>query len=150
MNTPVKCLLAAVIVMTMTAAAAPPSGAPSLNDAQLSSLRANIADNLQDANVDIRTSTMQLVLELKDAYPAADLDFAIIPLMTVLKNDNVPELRILAACALHAFDSELARFAVSRRALYDSSDRVARLCAAFPRAWSVKTGEAGLASIVSN
>jgi hypothetical protein len=150
MHTAMKFLVAALVCMTMNAAATPPSGAPALNDAQIASLRANITDNLQDASIDIRTSTMQLVMELKDAYPTADLDFAIIPLMTVLKNDNTPELRILAACALHAYDSELARFAVSRRALYDSSDRVARHCAAIARAWMEKPVETVPAAIAAN
>ena len=69
--------------------------------------------------------------------------------MNILKSDDVAGLRILAACALTRFNSEKARFAVSRRSLYDPDQRVARQCAAFIRSWS-ETSATGPAVIVQS
>ena len=141
MNTALKSIFLGLTLLSTTAFAFSPSQVPTSLDARIPSIRESIAANLADGNIGVRTSTIQLVMELKDTYPDRSFDFAIIPLMNVLKSDEVPELRMQAACALNSYDSELARFAVSRRALYDSNDRVAKLCNAITREWSTHSAD---------
>ena len=106
-----------------------------LTDKQLSLVEKNILRNLNCNTCEVRANTIQTIIDLKTAYPQQNFDYTLIPLMSILKGDDRYEVRILAALALYQFDSELAKFAVSRRALYDSSDRVAKHCAAMTREW---------------
>lgn len=106
-----------------------------LTQDQFSLIEKNILKNLQCKCCEVRANTIQTIIDLKSAYPEENFDYAIIPLMGVLKGDDRYEVRILAALALYQYDSDLAKFAVSRRALYDSSERVARHCASLTREW---------------
>jgi hypothetical protein len=115
---------------------------------QLRAIKTSITDNLKDRSVDIRESTLLLVMELKDTYKNIELDEIIVPLLSVLKSDEVPEIRILAACALYRFDSEIARYAVSRRALYDGNCRVARHCANVAHCWNKKADMGVIAAAI--
>ena len=145
MKTAITALIFA-FALSCTAGAYTFDGNTPLTEKQISAIRVNIKNNLTDPSLDIRCSTVQLVMELKEAYPSTDFDYVIIPLVSLLKNDDSPELRILAARALYRFDSEVARYAVSRRALYDPSDRVARNCGTLARSWGQKTPNGDLAS----
>jgi hypothetical protein len=145
MKTALATVLIAFACLSASASAFHSGDEKALTDKQLASIRESIISNLTDECCDIRTSTLQLVIELRQAYPTMDLDYAIIPIMRVLKSDDVPGLRILAACALNCFDSDMGRYAVTRRALYDSNDRVAHHCAALMRSWTVKALPEGIA-----
>jgi hypothetical protein len=105
---------------------------------QFSLIEKNILRNLDCCCCEVRANTIQTIIDLKKAYPNENFDYAIIPLMSLLKSDNRYEVRILAALALYQYDSELAKFAISRRALYDSSERVAKHCATLIREWNNK------------
>jgi hypothetical protein len=109
-----------------------------LSSEQLSLIEKNVLRNLQCCCCEVRANTVQTIIDLKLAYPKEDFDYAIIPLMSILKNDERYEVRILAAQALYQYDSDLAKFAVSRRALYDDSERVAKRCATLIREWGNK------------
>lgn len=109
-----------------------------LTDKQLSLIEKNILKNLQCTCCEVRANTVQTIIDLQLAYPEENFDYAIIPLMSLLKGDDRFEVRILAAQALYYLDSDLGKFAVSRRALYDSSDRVAKRCATLIREWDNK------------
>jgi hypothetical protein len=109
-----------------------------LNHDQLNLIEKNVLKNLNCCCCEVRANTIQTIIDLKKAYPKEDFDYAIIPLMSLLKGDQRYEVRILAALALYQFDSELAKFAIERRALYDDSERVAKHCAALIREWDSK------------
>ncbi|MBI5647005.1 MAG: hypothetical protein HY962_08720 [Ignavibacteriae bacterium] len=140
------CLALVFACATAFAAAESPEPPKQLSEKQLATIRVSIEKNLQDPSAEIRCSTVQLVLELKETYPDLDFDYALIPLIGILKSDECAEMRILAARTLYDFDSELAHFAVSRRALYDSNERVARHCGNLARSWEQRDAAMGEAT----
>jgi hypothetical protein len=111
----------------------------SLTPDQQELIQKNVLANLQHKSLEVRAGTIQLLIDLKSAYPQYDISYALLPLMETLKSSEMPEFRILAALALYHLDSELGRFAVSRRAQFDESPRVARHCATLIRNWDKNT-----------
>ncbi len=112
-----------------------------LTPRQLDLIRQNFVYNLSTCCPDVLVGCMQTMIQLKTTYPAYDFDYAIIPLLSRLKNDERCEVRIQAALALKEFDSEMARFAISRRVDYDPSERVQKICGAIVHSWRDKGGE---------
>ena len=110
-----------------------------LTDTQLDLIKKNVLVNLENSAVEVRADAIQLLIDLRKNFPNADLDFAILPLLNRLKSDDREEIRILSAIALYNFDSELGRFAVERRALYDSSQRVSKQCLNIAHVWNHST-----------
>ena len=98
-------------------------------------IQKNVLANLKHSSIEVRANTIQLLIDLNKQFPAYDFSYALLPMMETLKSDEKPEFRILAALALYHLDSELGKFAVSRRAQFDASPRVARHCAALIRHW---------------
>ncbi|MBN1448954.1 MAG: hypothetical protein JXA28_13575 [Bacteroidetes bacterium] len=125
-------LVAAVLMFPVSSQA---QDAPALSDKQLELIKTNVLANLHHSSLEVRASTMQLLIDMKKIYPQYDLNYAVIPMMETLKSDPKPEFRILAALALYHLNSELGRFAVERRAKFDENDRVARQCASLVRNW---------------
>lgn len=106
-----------------------------LTERQMSLIETNVLANLESPSMEVRAGTMQLLIDLRKTYPSYDISYAVLPMMETLKSDEKPEFRILAALTLYHLDSELGRFAVERRAQFDSNERVARHCAALARNW---------------
>ena len=125
-------LAAVVALSTMTVSA---QDAQPLSDKQIELIKENVLDNLDHPSMEVRAGTMQLLIELKNNYPTYDFNYAVLPMMETLKNDDKAEFRILAALALYHLDSDLGRFAVERRAKFDDNPRVARHCSALVRNW---------------
>ncbi len=124
-----------VLALGLSPSADAKSPLPVRSAQKMAVLEKNILAGLQSPTLEVRASTMQLIIDLREADPTLNLNFAILPLMDQLKSSDAPELRILSALALNAFDSEVGRFAVSRRALYDPSARVSKICAAISKTW---------------
>ncbi len=133
----VYALMLALVALPLTAAVA--QDARPLTENQKSLIETNVLANLESPSMEVRAGTMQLLIDLKKTYPKFDIGFAVLPMMETLKSDEKAEFRILAALALYHLDSELGRFAVERRAEYDSNDRVARHCAMLVRNWGKAT-----------
>jgi hypothetical protein len=95
----------------------------------------NILANLRSDVLEIKSSTIQLIIELHNSNTNIDLDVTVIPLLDILKTSEEPELRIYSALALYYLQSELGKFAVSRRIEYDESDRVSRMCQRLTTHW---------------
>jgi len=76
---------------------------------------------LQSENPGVRQSAAFHVGEYK-------LRGAVQPLVTLLKNDSVDEVRMAAAFALIQLDDEQGRQAVVEASLRDGSDQVAQFC----------------------
>ncbi|MCB2205176.1 hypothetical protein KQI65_10535 [bacterium] len=127
-------VLTLVLVLATTSMTQAQDAKP-LSDHQQEMIKKNVLANLHHSSLDVRAATMQLLIDMKKTYPSYDMSYATIPLMETLKNDEKPEFRILAALALYHLDSELGRFAVERRAKYDSDERVARHCATLAKKW---------------
>jgi hypothetical protein len=96
----------------------------------------NILAGLNHKSLEVRCDHIQLIIDLKRAYPKYDFDYAIIPLMDKLKNEEQECIRILAALALYEFqDSRMGKFAVQQTARHDASPRLARHCTTLIRKW---------------
>lgn len=80
---------------------------------------------------------MQLVIDLKRAYPNYDFDYAIIPLMGILKGEDSCPMRMLAALALYEFeDSRMSRFAVLQTFYHCDSERLTKHCKTLVLKWN--------------
>jgi len=99
----------------------------------------NLINNLEHKSVEVRGDAIQTLNPPKTNYPEYEFDYAVLPLISKLKNDQREEIRILAALALYHFDSARGKFAISRRALYDNSPRVTRHCNTLLRTWNQKS-----------
>lgn len=133
---PTLLLLLAILALPFNTLTA--EGPEALSDRQMELIKTNVLSNLDHPSMEVRAGTMQLLIELKQAHPDYDVSYAVFPMMDVLKNDEKPEFRILAALTLYHLDSEVGRFAVERRAQFDSDDRVVRHCSALARNWEKK------------
>ncbi len=58
-------------------------------------------------------------------------EVSVIPLMKILKNDDNPEVRIIAALSLLKIGNEKGMFAVKRAIEFDDNPRVSRMCSIF-------------------
>ncbi len=56
---------------------------------------------------------------------------AVIPLMNILKSDESPEARIMAALSLYKIGDERGIFAVQRAIEYDKNEQVRKICNIF-------------------
>ncbi len=112
-------------------------GPDRLDGRQIQLLTENITHNLSLDSDEIKANTLQLLIDLDATHPEVPLDFAVIPVMRILKRHADEGMRILSAVTLQHIGGERARFAVRRRAAYDASDRVARHCARLARFWDM-------------
>jgi hypothetical protein len=106
-----------------------------LSERQIALLTDNISFNLRECCDEVKANTLQLLIDLDAMHPEVPLDFALLPVMRLLKQHQDEGMRILAAVALQRIGGERARFAVQRRAEYDGSERVARNCSRIARHW---------------
>ena len=113
---------------------------PPISQERQELIKENILAGIQHKSMEVQADYVQLVIDLKRAYPEYDFDYAIIPLMDKLKNESTPGIRIIAALALYEFkDSRMGKFAIQQTALLDGSDRVARHCQTLIRKWDNRT-----------
>ena len=86
----------------------------------------NLIAGLKSENIGLVTSSAYYLGEYGSSK-------SIIPLLKVLKSGDTEGERISAAVALSKINTEQARFAVKRRAIFDGSERVRNLCGRFYR-----------------
>jgi hypothetical protein len=109
---------------------------PPLSQERQEYIKTNVLAGLQHSSMEVQADYVQLVIDLKRAYPEYDFDYAIIPLMDKLKNESDAGIRIISALALYEYqDSRKSKFAVQQTAMLDASDRVARHCQTLIRKW---------------
>jgi hypothetical protein len=128
-------IIAVIAVMFGASAQATihPPEASAMKNAAL--IEKNLTVLLESQSLDLRAGAIQVILELKRCCPQMDLDYTIIPLLACLRDEDSPELRIMAGTALYELDTHLGRYAVERRALYDSNEWVTRQLNRICRAW---------------
>ena len=76
---------------------------------------------------------MEVVRNLKQAYPNANLSNTIIPLMSILRTHSDNSMRILAALTLKEIGDEKAFYAITEAAKFDSSNVVRHICSGISR-----------------
>lgn len=106
-----------------------------LDERQITLITENLTNNLTTCCDEVKANSLQLLIDLDATHPEVPLDFAVLPVMRILKQHSDEGMRILAAVALQRIGGERARYAVSRRALYDESERVSRNCSRIARHW---------------
>ncbi|MBR9978708.1 MAG: hypothetical protein KFH87_11540 [Bacteroidetes bacterium] len=110
---------------------------PPLSRERQDFIKTNLLAGLEHSSTEVRAQYVQLIIELKRAYPQYDFDYAIIPLMSTLKNEENCGMRILAALALYEFPhSRKGRFAIEQTARHCDSQRLARHCTTLLRKWN--------------
>jgi hypothetical protein len=143
----VAALLALVLFPALSSAQNPN---PPLSAARQEMIEKNLVAGLQHPSCLVRGDYVRLVIDLKRAYPTLDFDYAIIPLMGLLKSDENECVRIFAALALYQFeDSDRGRFAVSQAIRHDDSDRLRRHCSTLIRKWDNREPAPNYVAMVS-
>lgn len=89
----------------------------------------NLKITLKGSNDNLKESAMEVVRDLKLAYPDAKLSSTIIPLMSILRTHSDNSMRILAALTLKEIGDDKAFYAISEAAKFDSSNVVRHICA---------------------
>ena len=113
---------------------------PPLSKDRQELIRTNVLAGLHHQNIEVVGNYIQLIIDLKRAYPEYNFDYCIIPLMDRLKNEAREPIRIFAALALYQFeDSDKGRFAIRQTALLDGSTRMRRHCTNLLRSWDQRT-----------
>ncbi|MFZ1731855.1 MAG: hypothetical protein WBQ23_13125 [Bacteroidota bacterium] len=113
---------------------------PPLTPERQELIKKNIMAGLESSSFEVQANHLQLIVDLKRAYPEYDFDYAIIPLMGKLKNNENCGMRILAALALYEFqDSRMGRFAVNQTIDHCNSDRLAKFCQTLIRKWDFRS-----------
>jgi hypothetical protein len=125
----------AIYAVTVTLSAATTN--PPLGSERQELIRTNVIAGLENPSAEVRASYMQLVIDLKRVYPEHDFDYAIIPLMHLLKDEDGSPMRMLAALALYEFeDSRMGRFAVLQTMKHCDSPRLAKHCKTLIAKWN--------------
>jgi hypothetical protein len=110
---------------------------PPLSQERQDLIKTNLIAGLEHSSAEVQAHYVQLVVDLKRAYPDYDFDYAIIPLMAKLKSSDNCGMRILAALALYEYqDSRMGRFAVQQTIDHCDSDRLAKFCQTLIRKWN--------------
>ncbi len=99
----------------------------------------NIVANLNSGIADVQANTMQLIIDLSKTNTNVNLGETVIPLLRILKSDARPELRVYSALALYHLKSNLGKFAVEQRMVYDDDPRVNKVCSLLIHNWNEKT-----------
>ena len=139
MKTMISAFALCVFVLSGLGQAVAGSGNDPLSKDRQGIIEKNFLNSLNHESVNIRADAIQNMIQLKKIYPLYTFDYAIVPLISNLKNDGREEIRILAALALYHFDTERGKFAIERRILYDDSPRVTKLCKDLINTWSEKS-----------
>ncbi len=133
----VVCTVAALLVLcAVPSALFAASVNPPLSEERQELIKTNLLVGLDHSSTEVQADYMQLVIDLKRAYPEYNFDYAIIPLMKKLKNCDNCGVRILAALALYEFqDSRKGRFAVEQTIAHCDIPRLSRFCQTLIRKW---------------
>ena len=75
------------------------------------------------------TTAARTMQQLKELYPERSFSSFTIPLMRIVKNEDLePSARVMAAIALHNLKSSMGDFAIKQTARFTDSERVKHIC----------------------
>ncbi len=124
-------VIAALLSIGATAIAKERVNQPlTLRGTPVSVIEKNLAIGIKHSSQGVHVSAMQTARDLKALFPNHSFRSLVIPLMAILKNDNVAsQSRILAALTLHELRTARGDFAISQTALFTDDSRLANACA---------------------
>ena len=101
----------------------------SLPQQRIDLIEQNIVNALQSNVPGMQADAAQLVRDLSSLRPEQSLAGCVIPLMAIVKNEEVESgARILAALALDQLDDPMGHFAISRTASFTSDPKLKHVC----------------------
>jgi len=124
-----------IVTINLHAASSHDGSEKSLTKSQRTNIERNLLSGITNTSVEICAGHIQTLIDLEKAFPEESFDYATIPLMAKLKSECRDELRILAALALYHGKSEIGKYAIERRALYENNERVAKHCHSLIQNW---------------
>ena len=105
------------------------SNDPRFTDEKLQSIEKSLQQALESGNFGVMTSAEQVVRDVKALVPRYDFSKLVIPLMSIVKNEDAqPASRILAALALHELESARGDFAIKRTGEFTDVKQVRHVC----------------------
>jgi hypothetical protein len=98
--------------------------------ATVDAIERSLAMALRTPSPGMQATASQVIRDLRGLLPDQDFSLLIIPLMSIVKDDNadVP-VRMVAALALHDLHSGKGDFAIQQTARFATNERLKRLCA---------------------
>ena len=121
----------------------------SLGQERINLIEQNIVNALQSDVPGMQADAAQLVRDLRSLRPDQTFDGCVIPLMAIVKNEEVDTpARILAALALDELDNSMGHYAISRMASFTSDPRLKYVCSwlAYGRKTGRHSQDKGIAS----
>lgn len=115
------------LAMTLSAFAGEKSDHAAIGE-WLKSADKNLTVALKGDNEGLKESAIQVVAELKAVYPEFEFRKVVIPLMSILRNHDNKNIRILAALSLWELGNEYGRYAVKEAATMDNNPMVRHIC----------------------
>jgi len=95
---------------------------------KLKAAEENLIQSLKGDNDNLKESAIQVILELKQAYPEFKFNKAVIPLMRILRQHENQNIRILAALTLYELGNESGVYAVKEASKFDDNKMVRHIC----------------------
>ena len=121
--------LALAGVATVARAAEPDALRATMTAEKLARIESSLAHALTMPCCGIQTTAARTVRDLKVLVPEAGLEGTIIPLMRIVKDENLPSAsRVMAALALHELRDGRGDYAVAGMARFAADEKVQRAC----------------------
>jgi hypothetical protein len=144
------CLVAGGMLCTIPAFAGESDDSiGSLGQEKIDLIEQNIVNALQSDVPGMQADAAQLVRDLRSLRPDQSFDGCVIPLMAIVKNEEVDTgARILAALALDELDNPMGHFAIARMASFTSDPKLKNVCSclAYERKTGKRSQDKGIAS----
>jgi HEAT repeat protein len=124
MKTTMSILAAAALIIAATTTAAASDPSTTLTTEQYARAEKNLLIGIESDNQGVKEGSAYMLGELKSSK-------AVVPLMKMLRTDNLESARIVAALALCRIGDARGVYAVRRATQFDGSERVTQRCAWF-------------------
>ena len=124
-------IVAASLVLPVVAIAGTPPNPPSSTFTvdKLATIEDNLVLCLTSEYPGVRATAALTIRQLKDAAPEYEFNRTIIPLMALVKNEDVDAVsRITASLALHSVQSSRGDYAIKMTARFTDVEKVKHLC----------------------
>jgi HEAT repeat protein len=123
-------VVAASLVLTAMAFAGPPNNSTAQFTAEkLSTIEDNLVLCLMSNSPGVRATAALTIKQLRELAPEYSFNRSIIPLMALVKQEDVDvPSRIAASLALHSIQSSRGDYAIKMTARFTDIERVKRLC----------------------
>lgn len=125
-------VLAGIVILLLvstTFALGPKKAIRQFTEAEIDEIEKNLVSGLESEIPSLQASAAMVLKDVKCCVPDEKFSSTVIPLMRLLKDKNeITNVRIAAALALHELKSERGDFAIKRSIRFSNSERVKHIC----------------------